>query len=66
MKYLTTTELAKKRKISSRMIAIYCTNKKIDGSYKIGNTWLIPFNAIRPIDGRTLKKNTYSVDTIIY
>lgn len=52
MEYLTTTEMAQKWGISSRRIASFCEQGRIDGVVKKGKTWLIPCNSVKPMDGR--------------
>ena len=56
MKLLTTTETAKRWGISARRIALLCSQGRIKGAEKIGNTWLIPENAKKPGDPRKEKK----------
>lgn len=53
--YLTVKEAGEKWNISGRMVTIYCKDGKINGVIKKGNLWLIPINAVKPLDGRTKK-----------
>ena len=55
MDYMTTKEAAAKWGITDRMTLYYCTTSRIDGAIKMGNTWLIPKNAGKPVDRRTLR-----------
>lgn len=55
MKLLTTTETAKRWGISARRIALLCSQDRVKGAEKIGNTWLIPDNAEKPQDPRKKK-----------
>lgn len=55
IEYLTVKEAGKKWGISGRMVTIYCNADKIDGAIKKGNLWLVPINAEKPLDGRTIK-----------
>ena len=55
MKLLTTTETAKRWGISARRIALLCSQDRVKGAEKVGNTWLIPDDAEKPQDPR--KKN---------
>ncbi len=52
MEYLTTIEMSEKWNISSRRIGVLCSEGRINGVVKKGKTWLIPFNAMKPIDKR--------------
>ncbi len=56
MKLLTTTEKAKRWGISARRIALLCSQDRVKGAEKVGNTWLIPEKAEKPQDPR--RKNT--------
>ena len=53
MDYITTKEAAEKWNISDRRVLQYCNVGRIKGAVKMGNTWLIPKRAEKPIDGRT-------------
>jgi len=55
IEYLTVKEAGEMWNITGRMVTIYCSNGKIDGVIKKGNLWLIPMNAEKPLDGRTIK-----------
>ena len=57
MNLLTSSEMAKKWGISSRRIAILCSEGRIAGAVKKGKTWLIPCDAEKPEDAR---KNNHS------
>jgi len=52
MDYVTTKEAATKWGITDRMVLYHCTSGRIDGAVKMGNTWLIPKDAIKPKDKR--------------
>jgi hypothetical protein len=54
MEYLTVKEAGEKWNVSGRMVTIYCTSSKIKGAIKKGNLWLVPVDAKKPIDGRTI------------
>ena len=59
MKYLKVSEAAEKWKISARRVRVLCAEGRIDGVIKKGNLYMIPENAVRPVDGR------YRTPTII-
>lgn len=52
MKYLSTSQVAEKWKISARRVAILCEEERIKGVQKAGSTWIIPADAIKPVDNR--------------
>jgi len=52
MNYITTKEVAEKWGISDRRVLQYCNAGRIEGAVKMGNTWIIPKDAKKPIDGR--------------
>ena len=57
MEYLTAVETAKKWNVSSRMVAKYCEEGRIEGAVKKGKVWLVPASADKPFDRRISKKN---------
>ncbi|WHH59451.1 helix-turn-helix domain-containing protein [Petroclostridium sp. X23] len=52
MDYITTKEAAKNWGITDRMVVYHCSGGRIQGAKKIGNTWLVPAAAKKPVDGR--------------
>lgn len=52
MDYLTTVEMSKRWNISSRRIGVLCTEGRVEGAIKKGKMWLIPSDAVKPVDGR--------------
>ena len=50
MDYMTLKEASEKWNISPRMINYYCSDAE-----KKGTVWLIPINAVKPMDGRRKK-----------
>ena len=50
--YISTVEAGEKWNLSHRRVAILCSEDRIPGVKKIGNTWLIPANAEKPADAR--------------
>ena len=56
MDYMTLKQASEKWSISPRMINYYCSAGRITGAEKMGNTWLIPKNAEKPVDGRKKQK----------
>lgn len=57
MNYIKVSKAAEKWGISARRVRFLCANGKIDGVIRKGNLYMIPENAMKPLDGRTNKKN---------
>ena len=56
MEYLTVKEMGEKWGVTSRMVNVYCSTGRIPGAVKKGNLWLVPEDAIKPIDKRRKKE----------
>ena len=52
MEYITVREAAEKWNISERLVQKYCVQERIRGAKKLGRSWVIPVNAIKPRDAR--------------
>ena len=50
--YITVKQTAEKWGISDRRVRILCSEGKIPGAYQDGRSWKIPYDAIKPTDGR--------------
>ena len=55
MRYLTASQLAPMWNISQRRVQILCANGRINGAFKIGEIWVIPYDAKKTKDKRTKK-----------
>lgn len=53
MDYISAKETAVKWAISQRRVAALCSEGRVIGAVFAGNTWIIPHNAIKPLDART-------------
>lgn len=53
MEYITALETAEKWGVSLRYVQTMCQKEKIPGTIRKGRDWMIPSDAVRPIDGRT-------------
>ena len=62
MELLTTIEMAKVWNVSSRRVALLCSQGRVNGAIKKGKTWLIPSDAEKPEDPRKIKKGQGMVD----
>lgn len=60
MTYLKVSEAAKKWGISDRRVRKLCAEGRINGVIRKGNLYLIPEDAVRPIDARTLTRHGVS------
>ena len=55
MDYLTTAEVAEKWNITRRRVTVFCEQGRIEGVIQKGNMWLIPSDAKKPVDGRSIR-----------
>lgn len=53
--YMSAKEAAEKWNISQRRVAVLCSEERIDGAMMVGNMWIIPSAAKKPIDKRTIR-----------
>ena len=57
-KYMSSSQAAAKWGLSARRVALLCEQKRIRDAEKIGNSWVIPIDAEKPIDAR-IKSGRY-------
>ena len=55
LSYISAKQAAEKWDISQRRVAVLCSEKRIEGAMMVGNMWIIPSNAEKPVDERTLR-----------
>ena len=55
MDYIKISQAAEKWGLSPRRVRVLCAENRIDGVIKKGKLYMIPANAPKPIDGRSLK-----------
>lgn len=60
MNYIKVSQAAEKWGISPRRVRLLCAQNRIDGVVQKGKLYMIPENASKPIDARTLKGITIS------
>lgn len=53
MDYISAKDAAGKWGITQRRVEVLCLNSQVRGAERVGNMWLIPKRAKKPIDGRT-------------
>ena len=56
MNYMNAKEAADKWGLSVRRVQVLCEQGRIDGVERLGNVWLIPKSAEKPLDGRNREK----------
>ena len=56
--YITVKQIAEKWGISDRRVRILCSEGKIPGAYQAGRSWKIPYDAVKPTDGRYKNKKS--------
>ena len=63
LSYISAKEAAEKWNISQRRVATLCSEERISGAMMVGNMWIIPVNAEKPIDKRTVRyEKTHKVE----
>ena len=55
MEYISAREAASKWGISQRRVAILCSENRIENATRIGNMWVIPVEAEKPVDARSTR-----------
>lgn len=55
LSFISAKEASEKWNISQRRVAILCAENRIDGAMMVGNMWIIPSTAEKPIDKRTMR-----------
>lgn len=62
MKYLSVRQAADKWGVSPRRVQILCNQNRIKGAMKIGYAWIVPADALKPLDAR-IKSGKYIKET---
>ena len=57
MDYKSAGQMARRWNISQRRVQILCSENRITGAFKVGEIWVIPDNASKPVDLRKRKKS---------
>ena len=60
MEFMSAREAADKWGISQRRVAVLCSANRIDNATMVGNIWIIPADAEKPIDARSIRHNKKS------
>ena len=53
MDYMTLKDAAEKWGVTPRRVNYYCAGGRIHGAVKMAGVWLLPKDAVKPVDGRT-------------
>lgn len=65
MDYLSSAEIAKKWNVSQRRVAVFCKEGRVKGAVLIGQMWMIPKDAEKPIDPRRIMNKEEDLSDII-
>lgn len=57
MELMTASEASKLWNISQRRVQILCSEGRISGAFKLGETWAIPKDVEKPLDKRKKLEN---------
>ena len=55
LSFISAKEAAEKWNISQRRVSVLASENRINGAMMLGNMWIIPSNAEKPIDKRTVR-----------
>lgn len=55
LSFISAKEAAEKWNISQRRVSVLCSENRISGAMMVGNMWIIPSDAEKPIDKRTVR-----------
>ncbi|MDO4204037.1 MAG: Dam family site-specific DNA-(adenine-N6)-methyltransferase [Selenomonadaceae bacterium] len=55
MEFMSAREAADKWGISQRRVSVLCSENRVADATMIGNMWIIPINAEKPVDARSLR-----------
>lgn len=64
MNYMSAKEAADKWGISQRRVAVLCSEKRVSDAMMVGNMWIIPTTAQKPIDARSTRYNKKEEKTV--
>lgn len=59
MEYLSAAQIAEQWRISDRRVRILCQEGKVPGAFRKGRAWMIPADAQKPVDGRSIRARWY-------
>ena len=59
MEFMSAREAADKWGISQRRVAVLCSENRIENAMMVGNMWIIPECAEKPVDARSIRYNRH-------
>ena len=62
MEYISIHEISEKWKMKERKVTAFCREDRIPGAKKVGKTWMIPSDALIPLDKRTKDYEEYQYE----
>ncbi len=62
MEYISIHEISKRWNMKERKVTAFCRDGRIAGARKVGKEWLIPSDAIAPLDKRTKAFENYTLE----
>jgi len=62
MEYISIHEISKKWHMKERKVTAFCRENRIAGARKVGKVWLIPSDALAPLDKRTKDFVNYTLE----
>ncbi len=62
MEYISIHEISKKWHMKERKVTAFCRENRIAGARKVGKTWLIPSDALAPLDKRTKEFENFTLE----
>nr|WP_317856099.1 Fic family protein [Chakrabartyella piscis] len=65
MGYLKVSEISKKWELSARRVRILCQEGRIEGVIRKGNLYMIPSDAKKPEDGRSIGRNRTALKKLL-
>lgn len=65
MEYIKVSEAAKKWGMSARRVRKLCAENSIDGVIRKGKLYMIPRDAEKPVDGRTIRKSPQDICVLL-
>ena len=66
MEYISIHDISAKWNMKERKVTAFCREGRIAGARKIGKTWMIPDDALMPLDKRTKEFESFSSELISY